>query len=108
MLATTTKFKLKGWQVLPLFMVLTLRIILQGWRSKGLVRMQIRFFQLRTLTVWKNIWDMQRFRDSGFHRHAMYQVKEFGTIEVATWGTETLPTWEDAIEKLSKPFPDIN
>lgn len=101
MVASTTHFKLKDWKVYFPFFILTIRVIFQGWASTGLIRMQIRFIELRTLTVWKTIEDMKKFRDSGFHRHGMNRVKDFGSIEVATWETETLPTWNQAIEKIN-------
>lgn len=101
MVASTTHFKLKAWKAYFPFMILTIRVIFQGWSSVGIVRMQIRFIGLRTLTVWETMADMKKFRDSGFHRHGMNLIKDFGSIEIATWDTDTLPTWNQAIEKLN-------
>ena len=100
MIASTTHFKLKGWKSYPFFMVLTIGIFLQCLRFKGLKHIQIRFFELRTLTFWKSFTDVKRFRDLGLHGYAKDRVKGFGSIEVATWETDILPTWNQAIEKL--------
>lgn len=105
MIASITSFKLKNWWRYGSFSLATYSAIKQARRSGGLVRLWIRPIELKTLTVWKSIEDLQRFRNGGAHRSAMKRSDSFGAIKIYTWETDTIPSWEQAI-KLFKEKQD--
>jgi len=100
MLATSTRFKLKSWWQYPRFFIVTWRSVKQARRSKGVIRVYINPFSLRTLTVWKSREAMQSFRNNGAHLEAMKQSNSFGDIFSVSWETDEIPDWKEAIKRL--------
>ncbi len=102
MLAVATEFKLNSWRRYFSFSRYTYNALKQIRKSGGIVHVKIRPFRLMTLTVWKNRKDMLAFRNSGAHLAAMKKSNYFGAIKSTSWETDTIPTWLDAMEKLSE------
>ncbi len=101
MIISTTLFKLKKLSLYGQFFVDTYRVVKQVKQSGGVIHMKIKPFSLRTVTVWKTHEDLLRFRNNGAHLTAMKKSKSFGEISSFTWESETIPSWKEAIEKLS-------
>lgn len=101
MIASTTKYTLKNAGTFFVFAVLAFRSVYQANRSSGLITVKIRVRDLRTLTVWKSEKDMLAFRNSGIHRRAMIESSKLGSNQSHTWKTETIPTWSQALQKIS-------
>ena len=99
MIASTTKYTLKGIPAFFMFSILSLRSIHQAKNSHGLVAIKIRVRDLRTLTVWENLEDMQAFRNSRSHLKAMKNSPALGFNQSHTWHTEYIPDWSEAIAR---------
>ena len=106
MIASTTKYTLKSIPAFFVFAILSLRSIFQANRSDGLIAIKIRFWDLRTLTLWSSREDMQAFRNSGVHRQAMLDSPKLGSNQSYSWETETVPTWTEALCKIAEKTKD--
>lgn len=87
-----------------MFSILSLRSIHQAKNSHGLVAIKIRLRDLRTLTVWENIEDMQAFCNSRSHLKAMKDSDKLGFDRFYTWHTEYIPDWSEAIARSKNLF----
>lgn len=79
------------------FIILSFKSIKQAKKSYGLIAIKIRVRDLRTLTVWENMQDLQAFRNTGVHLKAMKVSQILGTNQAYTWQTDCIPNWEEAI-----------
>lgn len=102
MIASTTKYTLKELPAFFMFAILSLRSIEQAKKSRGLVSIKIRIRDLRTLTVWQSMENLQAFRNSGIHLKAMKDSSKLGFNQSCTWQTDYIPSWEEAISILNK------
>ena len=102
MLISTTKFGLKSWWLYPSFFRDTYAVVQQVQKSDGIIRFRIRPVSLRTITAWNSESDMLRFRNSGAHLEAMRKSNSYGSISSTTWESDTIPSWEEAAQKLGK------
>ena len=101
MIASTTKYTLKGIPAFLMFSILSLRSIRQAKNSQGLIAIKIRLRDLRTLTVWKTLEDLQAFRNSKVHLKTMKDSAKLGFNQSHTWDTEHIPDWTEAIAKIN-------
>ena len=102
MIASTTKYTLKGIPFFMMFAIMSLKSIRQANKSRGLIAMKIRIRDFRTLTVWETAEDMKAFRDSGVHSKAMMESPKLGFNRSHSWQTDRIPTWSEAIMQLNK------
>ena len=101
MIASTTKYTLKGIPFFMMFAIMSLKSIRQANKSRGLIAMKIRLRDFRTLTVWETAEDMKAFRNSGAHSKAMMESNELGSNRSHSWQTDGIPTWSEAIMQLN-------
>ena len=102
MIASTTKYTLKGIPFFMMFAIMSLKSIHQANNSRGLIAMKIRLRDFRTLTVWETAEDMKAFRNSGVHSKAMMESSKLGFNRSHSWQTDGIPTWSEAIMQLNK------
>ena len=102
MLASTTKYTLKGIPFFIMFAIMSLKSIYQANNSSGLIAIKIRLRDFRTLTVWETAEDMKAFRNSGVHLKAMMESSKLGFNRSHSWQTDRIPTWSEAIMQLNK------
>lgn len=62
-----------------------------------------------TFTAWQDKGSMLQYRNSGDHKTAMQQIGRVSRrYRTLTWEADTLPTWEEAKEKLQQiPFKEL-
>ena len=101
MIASTTKYTLKGIPFFMMFAIMSLRSIRQANKSRGLIAIKIRLRDFRTLTVWETAEDMKAFRNSGVHLKAMMESSKLGLNRSHSWQTDRIPTWTEAIMQLN-------
>lgn len=92
MIAFTTKHTLKEILNFLIFAILSLKLIEQIKKYYGLVTIKIRIRDLRTLTVWQNIEDLQAFWNSGVHLKAMKNSNKLRLNQTCTWQTDYIPS----------------
>lgn len=92
---------LKVYQLFSCFPFYPLRSIHQAKNARGLLAIKIRLRDLRTLTVWESIEDMQSFRNSQVHLKAMKDSPKLGLNQSHTWCTEHLPDWSEIIARFN-------
>ena len=105
MIASTTKYTLKGIPFFMMFAIMSLKSIYQANNSRGLIAIKIRLRDFRTLTVWETTEDMKAFRNSGVHLKAMMESDQLGFNRSHSWQTDRIPTWSEAIMQLNKAMP---
>ena len=101
MIASATKFKVKGIIEYFTFLRMTGNVIKQAKSSRGLVLIKANPFNLRTLTVWKDEMCMKEFRNSSHHLAAMKASANLGTTWSVTWNTNNVPTWRESVKKIN-------
>jgi hypothetical protein len=102
MIASTTKYTLKGIPFFIMFAIMSLKSIYQANNSRGLIAIKIRLRDFRTLTVWETAEDMKAFRNSGMHLRSMMESDKLGFNQSHSWQTDGIPTWSEAIVQLNK------
>jgi len=100
MIISTTKFRLRKLSLYGRFFLETYRVVKQVRRAGGIVKMRIKPFSLRTITIWKTEADMLSFRNSGAHLEAMKRSTSFGDISSVSWESGTICSWKEAMERL--------
>ena len=101
MIASTTKYTLKSIPAFLMFALLSFGSIFQAKKSRGLIAIKIRVRDFRTLTVWNSKEEMKAFGNSGIHQKAMINSPQLGSNQSYTWETDSIPTWKEAIAKMT-------
>jgi hypothetical protein len=106
MIIVATSIKLNHWAWVPFFVVLSvfMRLLLFFRPTLKLLKFhRTSEGSWLTLSAWQNAPSMLSFRNKGLHLMAMkltpLMLKEGQT---ARWQSDQLPSWPEALEKLSQ------
>jgi hypothetical protein len=105
MFITVTSIRLKKWWHNFHLNVLTIKIMLQLRKQKGLIKMKTSGFGYLhfTLSAWETEDDLKRFAREGAHLSAMKKTSRLANeSRTYTFAGDQLPDWKEAKKLLQE------